>query len=125
MPSGASPRATRASAARTLSARATCGATAVPDAEALERRLAVEPGRDVIGVAHREAAAAERACEIEAGRDLERGLAVRRRHQHQAVAEQIGARAGADQAAFREVVHPFRVGGDEDVGRGALLDLAR
>ena len=77
MPNGASPRATSASAARTLSARRHMRLDRLPHAEALERRLAVDAGRHVVGIAHGQTAAVERAGKIEAGLDLDRGLAVR------------------------------------------------
>ena len=50
-------------------------------------------------------------------------LGILRRDQHQPVAEQVDARVVLDDLLLRAVVHPFEVGGGEDVGRRALLDL--
>ena len=52
-------------------------------------------------------------------------LGILRRDQHQPVAEQVDARVVLDELLLRAVVHPFEIGGDEHVGRRALLDLLR
>ena len=50
-------------------------------------------------------------------------LGILRRDQHDAVAEQIDARRLVDALLADRIVHPVEIGGDEDVGRRALLDL--
>src|SRR5690606_38330568 len=47
-----------------------------------------------------------------------------RRHQHQAVAEQVAPRGRIDAAALFQVIHPVLVGRQENLRRRALLDLA-
>ena len=123
MPSGASPRATSASAARTFSAWASRSATPSHTPSALERRLAVLAGR------HRRRRRPSRAGRRRARRrgrspgrsSIARG--VRRRRPARAVAEQVAPGLRRDQVALGEIVHPVEVGRDEDVGRRALLDL--
>ena len=95
----------------------------VPGAELLERGLAVFAGRHGIDVGHREPAADQRLGKIGALDRDARGLGVLGRDQHDLVAEQVEAGVGLDQVLAREVVHPVEVGGDEHVGRRALLDL--
>ena len=50
-------------------------------------------------------------------------LGILRRDQHQLVAEQVDARVVLDGLLLRAVVHPFEVGGGEDIRRRALLEL--
>ena len=92
MPSGASPRATRASAARTFSAMRELRLGRRPGAELLQRRLGVFSGRHRADVAGRDAAVAGELREIEARADRHiADLGILRRDQHQPVAEQIDA----------------------------------
>ena len=94
-----------------------------PGAQLLERRLAVLAGRHGIDVGHRELAAGQRLGEVGA-LDLEAGeLGILGRDQDDLVAQEIEAAVGLDQVLARDVVHPVEVGGDEHVGRRALLDL--
>ena len=77
--------------------------------------------RDVAG---RDAAIAGEFGEIEALVDGNvADLGILRRDQHQLVAEQVDARALLDELLSGDVVHPLEVGGGEQVGRCAVLDL--
>ena len=109
MPSGASPLATSASAARTLSAWATFGATLRPEPEVGERRLAVDAGRHRVDERHGEVTVAEQAGEIEPGRKIDRRRSRVVRDQHEAVAEQVapgarGEKAGASRRSIQSVL---------------------
>src|SRR6516165_9137011 len=70
-------------------------------------------------------AAKERAAKVEAGLDVDLRRPLLGSDQHDAVAQQIGARVGPYQVLPREIVHPVDVGGDEHLRRRALLDLFR
>ena len=97
---------------------------ACPGAEMLERRLAVFAGRHRIHMAHRQAVAAKDRGEIDAG--LER---------RPAAVEPFGATStrelpsrltrlsGLISPFEASVIHPVEIGGDEEIGRGAGLDL--
>ena len=85
-------RATRAPARRARSRRARPASRRRPDAQFLERGLAVFAGRHAVGIGHRELFLPERGRETEIRADLERRLARRRRDQHERVAQQIDAR---------------------------------
>src|SRR5690606_34015520 len=95
----------------------------VPDAEGGESRAAVLAGRHV-WAGQRQAAVAQGLADRHAWRDLQLRTGSGRRDQRQAVGEQVAAGTGGDQPLLRDVVHPGDVGGDEAVGRSALLDLA-
>ena len=99
--------------------------TDVHDAELLQRGLGVAADRHRLHVAGGDAAVAGELGEIEA---LVRCLTL-------PILESFGAISTSrlpsrltrvlvlDELVLRAVVHPFEVGGDEDVGRRALLDL--
>jgi hypothetical protein len=123
MPAGASPRETSSSAARTFSACAIFPEDAGPQPKLLQRSLAVLAGRDSVDVGHRQASVAEKLGKVEPGLDLDRLRPVLGCDQHDAIAEQVGARLRLDEALGREIVHPVEVGGDEHLRRRALLDL--
>ena len=95
-----------------------------PDAELLERRLAIFTGRHRGDRAHGELAIrAERFGQRKARLDLERRGRILRRDENQRVAEQRHARCSVDQVLLGEIVHPVEIGREEDVRRRAGFDL--
>ncbi len=72
----------------------------VPDAEAGQRRLAIDTGRHGIGIGHGELLLAKFLRQRKAWCDLQRGRAVLRRDQHDRVAEQVDAASVCQQPAF-------------------------
>ena len=126
MPSTASPRATSASAARTLSAIANLFCTEAQMPSFSSALLAYLPtGTEFTSpVAMRPSPTSLARSKPWRDRDL-LDLGVLRRDQHQPVAEQVDARVVPDGLLARAVVHPFEVGGGEDVRRRALLELSR
>ena len=94
-----------------------------PHAERAQRRLRVAPGRHGARIGHREMPVAEQRGERKTGGDRHPRRAVRRRDQHQAVAEQVDAGFRIDQLALLQIVHPILVSRDEQLGRRAILDL--
>ena len=94
-----------------------------PDAEFFQRRLPVHPRGDGGWIGHREPAIAKRRGQGETGRDRQRDRAAGRGDQHQRVTEQIAAASGSYLLALLQIVHPFGVGRDEQIGRRAILDL--
>ena len=126
MPNGASPRETSASAARTFSARATCFSTLAQTPSFSSALLPYLPG----GHAVRDWPS--RACPCPARRQgrspgaiLSDAWLARRRDQHERIAQQVDPRAGREQVALPDVVHPVEVGGNEEVGGRRGLDLLR
>ena len=100
MPSGASPRATSASAARTILGHREFRLGRGPGAELLQRRLGVFADRHRAHVAGGDAAVAGELGEIEALADRDvADLGILRRDQHQLVAEQIDAGVVLDDAS--------------------------
>ena len=96
---------------------------AAPDPEFLQGCLAVLAGGNGIDIGHRQAAVTQQLGQVEARLDLDRRRLVLGRDQHDAVAEQVGARLHFDQVFLRDIVHPVEVGRDEHLRRRALLDL--
>jgi len=87
-------------------------------------RLGVEAGRHRLRIGDRDAAVAGKLGDIEALLDLDVGeFGVLRCDQHQLVTQQVDARIGPNERLAGEVVHPFDVGGNEDVSRRAGFDL--
>ncbi len=82
----------------------------VPHAQLHQRRLAVPAGGDRVDVRDGEAAVADQRGEVEARLDIDGLGLVPGRDQHDAIAEQVGARPLPDQALLLHVVHPGDVG---------------
>ena len=82
------------------------------------------PAGTAVDVGHRQPAVAERAGEVEARRDRRPAPASGAgATSTMRLPSRLRARRRVDQVALLEVVHPVEVGGEEDVGRRALLDL--
>ena len=97
---------------------------AVPEAEVLQRRLAVDARGHGIDQRHGQPSIAEKARKIEAGSDLD-GVGLRAEgDENEGVPEEVEPRAFLDQPIGLDRVHPVGAGRDEDVGGRALLDLA-
>src|SRR5262249_51689098 len=95
-----------------------------PRAELLQRGLGVFADRDGAHVGGDDAAVAPQLRQVEAGRDGDGAdLGVLGCDQHQPVAEKIDAGVVLDELVLRAIVHPVEVGGGEDVGGRAVLDL--
>ena len=58
-------------------------------------------------------------------RDPELDIGVAGLDEDKLIAKQIFACSGADELGLFEVIHPFEVGGNKYIRRGALLDLLR
>ena len=96
----------------------------LPDAQRLQRRLAVDPGGHRVHERHGEAAPAEHGGDIQARRDLHRRRVPAVGDQHEGVAQQVEAACRVDEAFPLQRVHPAGIGGNEDVRRRAVPDLA-
>ncbi len=95
-----------------------------PRAELLQRGLGVFADRHGAHVGGDDAAVADEFRQVEAGRDGDvADLGVLGCDQHQPVAEKIDAGVVLDELVLRAIVHPVEVGGGEDVGGCAVLDL--
>ena len=114
---------TSTSAARTFSACATLPATRVPDAELLQRGLAVLAGRHRVDVRHRERPSPSELGEVEAGPIVDAAVLSFGATSTMRLPSRFVRVSGLIRFLLCEVVHPVEVGGDEDVGRRALLDL--
>ena len=68
---------------------------------------------------------AEQRRQVEARTDGDMLRLVGGDHQHEVVAQQVLARVGDDQLLVGQVVHPLLIGGGEQIGGRALLDLSR
>ena len=125
MPSGASPRSTSSRAERTSVGPGQARRERRPLAESLQRRLGIEPGRDMRRVAGRQPPL----------RPEHRGEVVPGPSVSGASGESAGATStsalpsgltrvsGRIRSRCGEIVHPGLIGAEEQVGRGALLDL--
>jgi hypothetical protein len=63
-----------------------------------------------------------REIEARSDRDIDE-LGILARNQNKAVTQQIDARLVLDDLLLRAVIHPVEVGGSENIGRRALLNL--
>ena len=79
----------------------------------------------MVGIADGEPPAGEQRSEIQRRGRLERRHVAVPRDEHQAIARERLPAARLDQAQGLHMVHPCRVGGEEDIGRCAALDLPR
>ena len=96
-----------------------------PEAKAGEGLLGVDAGRDIGRVAGGDAAIrAEQGFQVETGIDRDGMDPVARHDQNQSVAEQSAPCVGDDQVMLVGPVHPLLVGRGEEVGNGALIQLA-
>jgi hypothetical protein len=130
MPAAASPRSTKLSAERTLSARARRGAISPTGPCLPARPCALRPPEHAPGRRWRCAR-----CGPAPGRKASRkaatvsggvaGASPRPADDDQRLPAPAPARCGGYEAARRQVVHPALVGADEQMGRCPLFDLAR
>ena len=112
---GLRQRATKASAARTLSACATCGATD-PQPKAVQRGLAIDARRHRIDQRHGQAPIAQQPGKVQIRADLNR-----RAHRCPPRSERGNCPAGQPRARFQQPIavqhiHPVGIGRDEDIG---------
>ena len=108
------------STVRTFSPFTTRSFTCLPGAGARERGPGVLPAGTV--------SAASARLHLRSGQILhgpERRGRRRRHHDDERVPEQVHARGLVDQPALVEVVHPIRVGGEEEIRGRRRLDLLR
>ena len=126
MPSGTSPRATNIMALRTLSARTRRSCDLVPDAERHERRARISAHGHGVGIARGESAARRaRRPDRSPGAILSSSLLSAGAISTSRLPTRLRRVGLVDEIARLQIVHPFLVGGDEDVGLAAGLDLAR
>ena len=97
-----------------------------PDAEIGQRFFGVDAGRNMVGIAHREASVrAQQALPIEPAIDPQRAdRAVRRGDEGKCIAQYVASRVRREEVLLSEIVHPFGVSGEEHLSRRAGLDLA-
>ena len=92
----------------------------VPEAERLEPRARVDSRRNRVRVRQHQVLELR-----QVGRSGDRGLRVGGDDDDQIVREHVATIGLVDEARLLELVHPRRVGREEDVGGRARLDLAR
>ena len=98
---------------------------ACKDPERFESFLGVHSARTRVHAANSDPAIARGAREIETFRDLKLAIGVAWLDEDKLIAKKIPACSGADELGLFEVIHPFEVGGNKYIRRGALRDLFR
>jgi hypothetical protein len=81
-----------------------------PQTECRQCRFRIFAGGHGLRIGQRQAAAMQRAKEIEVRCDGKLELRVRGCDQHEMIAEQVFSRSRGQQTALIQVVHPFRIG---------------
>ncbi len=87
--------------------------------------MAYIPAGHEFDLTHRDFAVSRGAREIETFCDFKHDIGVAGLDEDKLIAEQIFARSGANELGLFEVIHPFKIGGNKYIRRGALLDLFR
>ena len=123
MPSGASPRETSSSAARTFSVAAILLATPSQTPSVVSASRAYLPAGTAAGSASASRSRPSAWASPNPGPIFSETGWRLRADQDQPIAEEIHARLGADELPVGEIVHPVEVGGNEQGRRRATLDL--
>ena len=110
---------------RILSACASFGSTLAKTPSDVERFLRVNSAWAGVEGADGDLAITCGAREIKAFCDLKLDVGVTRFDEDKLVAKEVPARFSTDELGLFEVIHPFEIGGNENIGRCPLFDLFR